>query len=432
MNVRGAMHSRIALFGNFGAGNLGNECTLQAMLLNLRRLLPAAEIICICSGPTEIAPAYNICAHPISAPVSVRPTLKMWVSRDRPLRRLARRVMRFGVGPYRWYKAFRVVKGCQVLLMTGTGMLGDFGIRPFGLHWYILGWTILARFTGCKVGFVSVGVGPVRNFLSRCFVKTSLALADYRSYRDSFSKRYLMDIGFGPSEDNVCPDLVFSLPEAILPAPTVNGGARRFVVGVGIMNYFDRCARGPADTPVYRRYVERLAKLVSQLLNLNYDVRLLIGDVRYDAGVRQDLMTTLQHEGQLREGKLMMDSPAASVEELLQQLVKTDCIIASRFHNVVLALMLNKPVIGLSYHEKFRPLMDGVGLGEFCHDIEKFEIDTIIAQVVVAQERGVELRRRIATATRIYREALDDEYTRVLDVCLAGYAEAGAVRASVI
>ena len=45
-----ANRKKIALFGTFGTGNLGNECTLQAMLLNIRRRVPNAEVSCICTG----------------------------------------------------------------------------------------------------------------------------------------------------------------------------------------------------------------------------------------------------------------------------------------------------------------------------------------------------------------------------------------------
>src|ERR1700733_2992743 len=67
-----AMRQRIALFGNFGTGNLGNEATLQAMVYNLRRYLPNAEISCICPGPENTASQYNIFAVPIRAPFTIR------------------------------------------------------------------------------------------------------------------------------------------------------------------------------------------------------------------------------------------------------------------------------------------------------------------------------------------------------------------------
>jgi polysaccharide pyruvyl transferase WcaK-like protein len=78
--------------------------------------------------------------------------------------------------------------------MTGTGMLSDFTI------------TVIGKLCRCKLLFVSVGGGPIRHPLSRCFVKAALALADYRSYRDASSKDHLE-----ATNDVVYPDLAFSL-----------------------------------------------------------------------------------------------------------------------------------------------------------------------------------------------------------------------------
>ena len=66
-----ATRQRIALFGNFGTGNLGNEATLQAMVCNLRVHMPNAEISCICPRPEDTALQYNISAVPIRAPFPI-------------------------------------------------------------------------------------------------------------------------------------------------------------------------------------------------------------------------------------------------------------------------------------------------------------------------------------------------------------------------
>src|SRR5690348_14607903 len=72
---------RIALFGHFGAGNFGNESTLQAMLCNLRRLIPDAELVCICSNPQKVTSEYNIPAVPINGVVIRRSRIHNRVAR---------------------------------------------------------------------------------------------------------------------------------------------------------------------------------------------------------------------------------------------------------------------------------------------------------------------------------------------------------------
>src|SRR6266702_2100177 len=198
----------IALFGAFGVGNLGNECTLEAMIYNLRKHLPDAKISCICSGPEEVASRYGIAAFPIrEAPFRARSTKKSLAIRFL-------RMIFLGIPAelYRWYKTARLLKDSDLLVMTGTGMLGDFGILPF----------------------VSVGAGPIRNRLSRYFVTTALTFANYRSYRDTFSKQYLETIGFKTNGDAVYPDLAFSLPQVTNPVVR-SRDSQETVVGVGIM-----------------------------------------------------------------------------------------------------------------------------------------------------------------------------------------------------
>src|SRR5712691_8097214 len=141
---------KITAFGNFGAGNLGNECTLQALIYNLKRYAPHAEIGCVCSGPEEVASSYNIAAFPIRG--TPLPPLQ-----NRMMRWLRRIVVGIPMEVYRWFVVFETLKGVDTLVMTGTGMLGDVGILPFDLHYDILKWSIIAKLRRCKLLFVSVG-----------------------------------------------------------------------------------------------------------------------------------------------------------------------------------------------------------------------------------------------------------------------------------
>jgi polysaccharide pyruvyl transferase WcaK-like protein len=283
---------RIGLFGNFGSGNFGNECTLEAMLANVRRHAPDAEISCICPCPEQTAELHHIATFVIKETSRTRTTRP----RGRAMR-LARRVfIGIPMEARRWAQAIRILRNTDLLVMTGTGMLGDFGIGPLGLHYDILRWSIAARICRCKLLFVSVGAGPIEERMSRWFVKAALRLADYRSYRDSFSKSYLGSIGFKSAHDAVYPDLAFSLPETAFPDERP-GEKRRPVVGVGLMTYYDRRSKSARGGSIYQEYVEKLAKFVIWLTDHEYDVRVLIGDAVYDKQVLDDLRTSLQRRG---------------------------------------------------------------------------------------------------------------------------------------
>jgi polysaccharide pyruvyl transferase WcaK-like protein len=432
-----ATRQRIALFGNFGGGNLGNEATLQAMVDNLRRHMPNAEITCICPEPETTPSQYNISAVPIRAHFPIWKLVGVSNSDDKPaggssgsisgtaphrwikafveLRALRICAYPF-VDAYRWFKGIASLKNCNLLIMTGTGMVSDFTITPFGLHYDIFRWAVIAKLCRCKLLFVSVGGGPIRHPLSRCFVKAALALADYRSYRDASTKDHLEAIGVDVTNDAVYPDLAFSLPTAVTPVNN-DPGRRGIVIGVGLMNYFGRFGN---DEAVYCEYLQSLASLVVCLLEHRYTVRILIGDFVWDQSVRRDLRRELGERGCNYEDRGIIDEPASSVDELLSQLASVDVVLSSRFHNLLLGLLLKKPVVAISYQEKFKPLMDGVGLGDFCQDIEHIDVDDLIGKVISIQENAPGIKSRIATKVESYRAALDEQYVRILEGICSG------------
>src|SRR6266849_9408051 len=58
---------RISFYGNFGAGNLGNECTLQAVIEQTLRRWPDAQLLCFCTNPQDVRTRHNIAALPSEA-----------------------------------------------------------------------------------------------------------------------------------------------------------------------------------------------------------------------------------------------------------------------------------------------------------------------------------------------------------------------------
>ena len=396
---------KIALFGVFGAGNLGNEWTLEALLFKIRELVPLSEITCICSGPAATAAQYGVSA------VSIRGVSLPSVN-NAAIRLLRRLFVSIPLEVYRWLQAVASLRDKQMLVMTGTGMLGEFGISPFDLHYDIFRWSVAAKLCRCKLLFVSVGVGPLRHPLSRQLVKAVLAMADFRSYRDTFSRDYLESIGFRTNSDPVYPDLAFNLPKACF-----KGGRRpvseEVVIGVGLMSYFNKRGSPVKDERVYRDYLSKMASFVICLLERKYTVRLLIGDLVYDRRVRQDIKELLELRGVKYGEERIIDEPASSLEDFVSQLAETDVVVASRFHNVLLGLIVTKLVVAISYHEKIEALMAGAGLTEFCQDIEDFDVAKLIDQVALVQENAGSIKHRIGLKTEYYRQELDRQYEHI-------------------
>jgi polysaccharide pyruvyl transferase WcaK-like protein len=407
----------VTFFGNFGTRNLGNECTLQAIIQNFHRYAPAASVNCVCSDPRGVALTHGIPAFAMSYRGDATRRAGPSHLQRNPVIRFVRRVaIRLPREALDWVRAYRTLKGTRMLVMTGTGMLGDFGIGPLDLHYEILKWSIVARLRGCKLLFVSVGAGPIADPLSRRLVKAALSLAHYRSYRDPFSKDFLLGIGFDTSKDRVYPDLAFSLVGHGATPIARNGhqSGPRPIVGLGLMDYYGERLGAEDGERLYQRYVERMARFAAWLLEQGYPVSLLIGDASYDKRVRRDVLRHLEEVGLLSSHQSqIVAEPISSPEELYAQLAQTDVVVATRFHNVLLAMLFNRPVIALSYHEKIRSLMAGFGAQGYCHDAANVDVARLIEQFRTLEENASNLASGMQQTADAYRRALDEQYARI-------------------
>jgi polysaccharide pyruvyl transferase WcaK-like protein len=314
-----------------------------------------------------------------------------------------------------WGHALDVARQTDALLMCGTGMLTDCGEGAFGLPYDLFKWSLVAlvaKVCRCQLAFVSVGVEPIRHPLARFFIGAALRLANYRSYRDRQSVEYLTRIGLARTGGHVYPDLAFSLP-APFAARASSPGPRPLAVAVGVYDYRCRGQSGAADADAYTGYVEKMGAFVHWLLGRGCSVRIVIGDLAYDRRVLADLRSWLLVRGMSLQDATFEDAPAGSVSEVLEQLSGVDLVVASRFHNVLLALLLGKPVVSLSYNEKNEALMAEAGLSAYCQTLDALDLERLKQQFCDMERSAERLREEISSKVSVLRERLQEQYRTV-------------------
>jgi polysaccharide pyruvyl transferase WcaK-like protein len=395
---------KISFFGHFGTMNFGNEATLLVILSRLRLLFPNCDFCCICTSPENV-----IAAHGIEAIPHTVKSVRIW-DRQVPLgKRLRMATLGLSEEIREYIRAWRALKGTDMFVIPGTGLLTDAfglsGMGPYGL----LKWSLTARLRGCRVVFVSVGAGPVDRRLGRLLLKCALSLAEYRSYRDVPSRDVVEGLGVRTRDDRIYPDLVLGLSARLLPTAADREG--RPVVGLGLMEYFEKYSvANPMRDDAYERYLESLAVFVGWLLDHEHDVKLLLGDADADTIVVDDLKALLRERLASNFDERVTDHSIGSIQELLSQLSATDLVVATRFHNVLMSLLLDKPVIAISFHHKCSSLMSETGLSEYCHDINQINADTLIAQFQALVRNADDVRQKILQRVETSRRALDEQY----------------------
>ena len=403
---------KIAFWGNFGTQNFGNECTLAAIVQNVRRRLPDAELACVCVVPADTAGRHHIEAIP------------MWEQSDGAhpadtpgFARILHGILQQADG---WRRALRECRRLDALIIPGTGVLNDVHQGLLGFPYQLFKWVLATRLRGGKVFIVSIGVESITHPLARFFVRSALQLAQHRSFRDSRSVDLIRSVGFHGAS-SVFPDLAFSLPP---PAP--DRGSTGRVVAVGVYHFLSRGRDGGAASAAYEQYVDRISSFILWLIEHAHTVRLIIGDMSYDMGVRADVRARLQERGLDLAVPALIDEPASSFEQIMEQLRAVDIVIASRFHNILLAMFLGKPVVSLSYEGKIEALMRDMGVGEYCQRLEELDLDRLFAQFTQIEQNAPVVRRTILERARVHREELDRQYELIVTSLRARDGSPGA------
>ncbi len=388
---------RVGIYGPFGWGNLGDAAIQEAMLANLRRRHPDAEVLAFSLNPRDTEKIHAIESHPIE---------RGWKSRN-PLGDFLRE-LRF------LWRAKRRLEGLDLFIISGGGQIADFWGGPFYHPYNLLKWVGCARLAGCRVPVLSVGAGPIQYRLSAFFLQLTLRMSHLRSYRDRQSHELLSKWGFC-RQDPVVPDLAFSFPVADrgIPRPAPAPGEPP-LVGVGVMAY---CHPTPGvwpdhDPRRYRRYLDQQVTLVRGLVREGCRVQLLMTQIRSDRYAFDDLVEILSRD----EGGLpsaVRAEPTESLDHALAQIARCDVVVASRLHGVILSFLLHRPVLALSYQQKVDAVVEQFGQEEFRCDIDA----TTGEELVETVRKLLECRARVGEEIRIVAEKhaqdLERQYDRV-------------------
>ncbi|AEA24090.1 polysaccharide pyruvyl transferase [Pseudonocardia dioxanivorans CB1190] len=403
---------RIGLFGLLGSGNLGNDASLATVLAHLRAAYPGAEIRIMTTGHEEVAARYGVA----TTPLHVVDTL-----RRKPHGALGALVrlggkLADGVATLVW------LVGLDVVVVPGMGVLeASLPIWAWQFPLALLTLCVLARVVGTPVGLVGVGAQVVDERPLRRVLVWSARAAAYRSYRDELSRSAMRDMGVDTSRDDVYCDLVFAMPAPTPAGPVVPGA-----VGVGVMDYHGR--NGAADRrrepAIHAAYLAMTSAFVLRLVDAGRTVRLFVGD-GVDTSVADTVIREVRSARPAVEVGRVALVATDDLDGLMNAMAEVEIVVATRYHNVVAALMAGRPTVSLGYAPKNAVLMEEFGQGRFALALESTDLDTLCARFDELDADRAAAARVIAAAAQHCRRRAEAELTdmsRMLIDAAAGRA----------
>jgi polysaccharide pyruvyl transferase WcaK-like protein len=427
--------ARIALLHHTGGGNLGDDAIVESIISNIRHRWPEATIAAISMNPEDTERRHGIASYPIRRhtwALGYKPavpeanstsgrSLLHWIrATGSPLIRLPRAVLSelaFLVGSGRRIKTF------DVIILCGGGQLTDRS-GPWGFPYAIFTWFLLAKSARLKCVVLNAGAGPLINPLSKFFITRALLAADYVSFRDEESQVLARKIGFtGPS--HVFPDNVYGLAISALHA----GGPKRRdqrLVGLAPMNYpVDPPFDANKDKIIYQELVARFATFASLLSRSSYRLAVFGTDIGSDPAAIQDLRTKLEADYHICTP---LYEPIQSLENVLLRVSTFDYVVTCRFHGVVFAHLLNKPVLAIAHHPKVTNLMNALGLSKYCVDIRTFDARSLADTFECLVNDRDEVKSHMASTLKNYKSRLKVQFDKLWPAIVADSVSAVEAR----
>ena len=385
---------KVAFYGYFGSGNIGNDASLETVMTWLKSAYPDVEVECITNAPREVAERYAVRSVPMVWHSPGRGALK-----EAPGRFLGRLLD----AP----RSYLMAGSVDAVIVPGMGVLEEcLGVRPWGLPL-----TLFLIAASCRLRhrpFVLLDVGAERasNPLTRRLSLATVRLATHVSYRDVSSAAAMARVGARAVPEVISPDLVFAhaAPSVAKPEPGC--------LVLGVMTYY-----GPKDDPirggdVRRKYVATMAHAITQLVDAG-DRVVLVGGDGIDVDVARHVRAAVLATRPDLPDEAIVVREFKTFTELTQEMMRAEVVIASRFHNLICALRLALPTVSIGYAGKNRYLMESLGLDEYCQEIENLDACELVAQVQVARENGQALAAQIRSRTSNYAEDVQSLLKRV-------------------
>ena len=399
----------IGLFGRLGSGNIGNDATLEAVLAYLGSHYPGALLDCMCSGPDRIRERYHVAAIQLH-----------WFDRDvRPRNRWMRLAAAgVGVGLGLFVDAWRTaswVRRHHVVIVPGMGVLeSTLAQRPWQLPYSMFLLSLFGRLFRTRVALLCVGVSDMPRGPTRWLLTAAANGASYRSFRDIYSLEEARRLGISGSRDEVYPDLVFSLPDPVcIPAKGRH-------VGVGVMDYSGASSDSKVAERIQSDYVDTMVQFTRWLVDTGHEVRLLIGDGD-DESVANTVLDDVRSRWVRPGPPPIAYQPISTIRDLTDQVAPLDAVVATRYHNVLVALKCCKPTLCIGYAKKHHALMTEAGQEQFNHHIDDLDVDQLKETFLQLSANSAQISATLDHHKDISRVRLDEQFDRLTEVLTAAF-----------
>lgn len=319
---------KILISGYYGFNNAGDEAVLFSIIAALKEAHKNLEITVLSKDPQHTIKSYNVKA------------IDRWNKRE----------------------IYKAIKETDLVISGGGSLLQDVTSKN-GILYY-LSILVVARILGKKVLIYSQGIGPIENKRNRFLTGKILNKAAAITVRDKDSKKDLEKMKITQdivlSSDPVLGIDIQSIDQAqgqeLLERVKVN--IDKPLIAVSLRQW-------PAEKENYAA----IAKTCDHFAKKGFEIIFLPMHFPDDITAGREVVNIMEEEAILLKEDY-------TVYETLCILKKCDLVVGMRLHSLIMAAVVQKPLVAISYDPKIEGFMHRLGFYDILHinDLKEKEL----------------------------------------------------------
>jgi polysaccharide pyruvyl transferase WcaK-like protein len=293
--------------------------------------------------------------------------------------------------------AIRHMQECDVVVLAGGGYFNEIWKS---MMWAQFATIALAKAAGTPVVICGQSVGPFSEKTLGSHLRKALKDVDLFACRDQKSLDIVQAAGASAAKCLLTADEVNLLSPLPGTAPRENN--ERIVVGVMVTmpsKYFDKnISSSSGEVRGKERFLTEVSNVLlgAKAKNSKIEFR-IIPSTTYDEANCAEIYERLAAKV---SDVFFVKSP--NVQEYVYACQSVDVMFSTNMHPVIIASTANKPAISLSVHYKTASFMASIGLGDYCYQIDNYDV----AEVTEKLNELIENRLALGSIIEGNREKL--------------------------
>lgn len=255
------------------------------------------------------------------------------------------------------------IKKCDFLILGGGNAIFDLTKHSISYYKFYVILKIAKKYNK-RVFITSIGLGPFKTQKQIQNTVTVLKQADYITVRDRKSFNYIeKELG---NKAVLSIDPVFLLNKVKKNSTEVN---KEKVISVCILDL----KLNKSKYSYYKEYIQGFSKLIEKLHNNGYKVKLYSTEPR-------DYTAVFEVYNNLKQKNNIDVVEIKDFNDLINLYCKTDLIIGTRMHSLIIGISQYIPVIGLSWQDKVDEMFKMINMTDYVFSID--QLDENIPQIL--------------------------------------------------